>query len=135
MMMNIKLPPTAKRVRLCTNAKINYKIDKTTRENIAYYKTRSTGEILDRIDELDREWDIERVLETTAGAILVFSSYSAIVTRKKRWAVLGGVASAFLLKHALEGWCPPLPLFRLMGVRTSDEINLEKNSLNKFLYQ
>ena len=35
------------------------------------------------------------------------------------------VVAAFLLQHALQGWCPPLPLLRRMGMRTSAEIHEE----------
>ena len=39
-----------------------------------------------------------------------------------------GVA-AFLLQHALQGWCPPLPVFRWYGVRTQSEIEQERYAL------
>jgi hypothetical protein len=35
----------------------------------------------------------------------------------------------FLLQHAVQGWCPPLPLLRRLGVRTADEINEERYAL------
>ena len=31
-----------------------------------------------------------------------------------------------MLQHALQGWCPPLPLVRKLGLRTAEEINQEK---------
>ena len=31
----------------------------------------------------------------------------------------------FMLQHALQGWCPPLPVLRRMGVRTAAEIHQE----------
>lgn len=31
----------------------------------------------------------------------------------------------FLLQHAVQGWCPPLPVFRRLGVRTAREIHEE----------
>lgn len=34
----------------------------------------------------------------------------------KKWFVLAGIASGFLLQHALQGWCPPLPVIRQLGV-------------------
>jgi len=37
--------------------------------------------------------------------------------------------AAFLLQHAVQGWCPPLPVFRRLGVRTADEINDERVAL------
>ena len=37
--------------------------------------------------------------------------------------------SLFLLQHALQGWCPPLPLLRRLGVRTQAEIERERYAL------
>ncbi|WP_407921819.1 hypothetical protein, partial [Corallococcus sp. AB049A] len=28
---------------------------------------------------------------------------------------------SFLLQHGLQGWCPPLPLLRRLGLRTRGE--------------
>jgi hypothetical protein len=35
----------------------------------------------------------------------------------------------FLAQHALQGWCPPLPVFRRAGVRTQREIERERYAL------
>jgi len=34
-----------------------------------------------------------------------------------------------LLVHAMQGWCPILPLIRKKGVRTENEINNERTAL------
>lgn len=31
--------------------------------------------------------------------------------------------------HALQGWCPPLPVFRCYGFRTAAEIDYERYAL------
>jgi len=36
---------------------------------------------------------------------------------------------SFLFQHAVQGWCPPVPVFRRMGVRTRKEIDREKYAL------
>ena len=123
------LPPTNQRVSLHTKEEINKKIQETTQRNIEYYKSKSNEEIIARIESLDKEWDIERVLETNAASMILLSSFLSLATRKKHWAIFTGIISGFLLQHALQGWCPPLPLFRRMGVRTSLEINEEKTNL------
>lgn len=43
--------------------------------------------------------------------------------------MLPAAVSAFLLQHALQGWCPPVPFFRKRGVRTPAEIAAERNAL------
>ena len=59
--------------------------------------------------ELDREWDIERMLEGTASSIgLAGLLLGATVNRK--WFLLPFMVSGFLLKHAVDGWCPPVPV-------------------------
>lgn len=39
------------------------------------------------------------------------------------------VVAGFLLQHALQGWCPPLPVFRRLGFRTQAEIERERYAL------
>jgi hypothetical protein len=81
-----------------------------------------------RLEELDREWDIERTLEANAAAVSLFGVVlGASVGR--RWLILPGFVAGFLLQHALQGWCPPVPLFRRLGVRTASEIAEERYAL------
>jgi hypothetical protein len=35
----------------------------------------------------------------------------------------------FLLQHAIQGWCPPLPLLRRLGIRNQREIEAERIAL------
>jgi hypothetical protein len=51
----------------------------------------------------------------------------ALVNR--RFLVLPAAVFAFFCQHATQGWCPPLPVFRRMGVRTRREINQERYAL------
>ena len=50
-------------------------------------------------------------------------------TRGRKWFVLPLVVSGFLLQHALQGWCPPVPVLRRLGVRTRLEIERERYAL------
>jgi hypothetical protein len=36
---------------------------------------------------------------------------------------------AFFAQHALQGWCPPVPVMRRLGVRTAREIERERYAL------
>ena len=47
----------------------------------------------------------------------------------RRWLVLPGIVAAFLFQHAVQGWCPPLPLLRRLGFRTATEIGQERYAL------
>ncbi len=126
-MINI-LPPTSKRVRINTDSTVNYKIDQHINSRIERYKEASKSELTDRIGELDEEWDTERTLETSFASLVLLSTFLGFSVDKK-WFTLGGIAAGFMLVHALEGWCPPLPLIRKLGIRTAEEIDGEKASL------
>ena len=68
---------------------------------------------------------MERVLETNASALALGGVLLGLLVNKKFFAIPCFVLP-FLLLHAVEGWCPPVPMFRSRGVRTRKEINTEK---------
>jgi hypothetical protein len=81
-----------------------------------------------RLAKLEQEWDTERLLQAVAAGFTL----SGIVLGSSvnpKWYALPGVVAAFLLQHALQGWCPPLPLIRALGVRTPLEIEEERFAL------
>jgi hypothetical protein len=78
--------------------------------------------------ELDAEWDIERMLEANAATVsLVGLTLGATIDH--RWFMLPAVVAGFLLQHAVQGWCPPVPLLRRVGFRTPTEIDYERYAL------
>lgn len=110
------------------SARINNEIQAETNENVVRVAAKGRQAIDARLAELDREWDIERALETNAASIvLIGAALGAFVDR--RFFIVPAVVGGFLLQHALQGWCPPLPLFRRMGVRTVAEIDQERYAL------
>lgn len=119
---------SADRVRRSTPMHLNRQIDLQTDANIARYCAKGSTSILHRIEDLDREWDIERVLEVNAST-LALSGLVLGLTVDRKWLALPAIVLPFLLQHALQGWCPPLPLLRRMGVRTRGEIDREKYAL------
>lgn len=122
------LPTTVSRVPAHSESASNEWIRQRTETNIARYQNASRAAIDERLKELDAEWDIERTLEANAAtAVLVGLALGATVDR--RWFAFPAVVAAFLLQHALQGWCPPLPVFRRMGIRTSYEIDYERYAL------
>lgn len=121
-------PPTTTRVENNTCDEINRDIERETAKNVARVAAAGPEAIERRLKELDREWDIERTLEANAATIvLVALGLGFFVSRK--WFRFPVVITGFLLQHALQGWCPPVPLFRRRGVRTEREINLERTAL------
>jgi hypothetical protein len=116
------------RVRRVTPRELNEQIDRQTDINIRRYADGSTGAILNRIEMLDREWDIERVLEVNAST-LALTGLVLGLTGNRKWLLVPGIVLPFLLQHGLQGWCPPLPLLRRLGFRTRGEIDREKYEL------
>ncbi|MXV64531.1 hypothetical protein GS429_21140 [Natronorubrum sp. JWXQ-INN-674] len=125
--MSTPLPGTAERVPTSTHEAINEQLRQEIGERLQYYAT-NPDEIDDRLAELEREWDIERTLEANAsGLILVLLGLGATVDR--RFLVGPVVIAAFLFQHALQGWCPPVPVLRRLGVRTQREIDAERRAI------
>ncbi len=115
------------RARMQSSGTSNEQIDKQILANLKSYR-KNNQDIDARIRDLDREWDIERTLEMNAAALaLTGTLLGAFVNRK--WLVLPAVVGSFLVQHAVQGWCPPLPLFRKLGIRTRPEIDREKYAL------
>ena len=121
------LPSTTGRVLQATDAELNERIRQETAANIARHAV-SRADIDRRLAELDREWDIERTLEANAASISLIG-IALSVTVSRRFLLLPTMVAGFLLQHALQGWCPPLPLFRRMGIRTQAEIEQERHAL------
>lgn len=118
----------ADRVRANTSDAINRQIDQETNARVHKFAHETPLEITRRIDELDREWDMERLLETNASA-LAFTGLALGVTHSKKWLIVPGIVLSFLFQHAVQGWCPPVPIFRRLGVRTREEIDRERYAL------
>lgn len=121
------VPPTTERVPRHTDQDLNEAIIRQTDNNVGRY-AEDPGRIDMRLKELDREWDIERALEANAAAVsLIGLSLGRLVNR--RWYLLPAAVATFLLQHAVQGWCPPVGLFRRLGVRTQREIDEERYAL------
>jgi hypothetical protein len=96
-------------------------------ERLWYYAAKP-GEIDGRLRELDREWDMERLLETNASSLALLGVILGAGVNRKFF-LMTALVMGFLLMHALQGWCPPVPLFRRLGVRTQSEIEIERHAL------
>jgi hypothetical protein len=116
------------RVRCSTADHINERIDLETKERLEFYATQSPESIGQRLEELDQEWSVERWIETLAPS-LALTGIGLGATVNKKWLWFSGGVLGFLLLHGLQGWCPPVPVLRRMGVRTRGEIDREKFGL------
>lgn len=123
-----KVPATQTRVQQHTRADINATIRAATDARVARL-AEAPREILDlRIAELEREWDVERVLQANASTLIVVGTLLGMRVDRRFLAVPFAVLT-FFGQHALQGWCPPLPVLRRLGVRTVGEIERERYAL------
>jgi hypothetical protein len=130
--MPAMLPPTFDRVPRSTAPQVNRRIRRRTLGNLLRYRDAGPQAIVRRLEQLDREWDIERAIEANAAGIaLAGLALGAFVHR--RFLLLPAAVAAFLLQHALQGWCPPVPVLRRLGFRTAREIFEERLALKSML--
>jgi hypothetical protein len=122
------LPSTVARVPNHTSQRVNERIKDETEDRVAQCAAAGRKEIDRRLAELDQEWDVERTLEANAATVCLLGlTLGASVNRK--WFLFPAAVAAFLLQHAVQGWCPPLPVFRRLGFRTASEIDYERYAL------
>lgn len=115
------------RVRESTSHDQNVEIDKDIFRNVVNYSGDRYA-IEKRIKQLDKEWSIERLLEINMSTLSIIGlALGAFVNIY--WLILPAVVLAFFVQHALQGWCPPLPIFRAFKRRTRAEIDREKFAL------
>lgn len=116
------------RVRNASAAKDNKEIDSDVKENLKKFSESDYEAVDDRIAELDKEWDIERTLQLNAASLAITGTVLGLLV-DKRWLALPVIVGSFLVQHAIQGWCPPLPILRKLGFRTRPEIDKEKFAL------
>jgi hypothetical protein len=115
------------RVRCRTADGVLADLDQRLEERVARYRDADDAEIARRLRELDEEWDIERVLIVNASTLAGLGVLGG--TMRRQVLAFPLLVTGFLLQHGLQGWCPPLAIFRRRGIRTRREIDLERYSL------
>jgi hypothetical protein len=116
------------RVRAHSARDVNEEIDRKAQLRVVQAVGDSEIELSCRIDELNMEWDMERWLETNASALAFTGTILGLLVNKKFFAI-PCLVLPFLFQHAVQGWCPPVPVLRRKGVRTRREIDAEKYAL------
>jgi hypothetical protein len=112
-----------------SEAEIQRQIDAKIEESIRHYATQSPDVIARRIQELDNECDIDGYLATTAAGVGLGGITLTFLGGGKKWLLVAGAFLGLLLKQALHGTSPAVPLMRKLGVRTRAEIDREKYAL------
>jgi hypothetical protein len=116
---------TVDRVSAHTAAHVNERIRDEMTERVRYLAAHPEG-IPQRLKELDEEWDIDRGIEAMHRLLL---SREIALGADRRWLILPALVTAFLFQHAVQGWCPPVPILRRLGFRIAHEIGQERHAL------
>lgn len=120
--------PGGDRVREHTDGDRLERADAELRERVHSYIGKPNDTITARVQELESESDIERVLAANASTLALLGVLGGLFINR-RFFLVPLVVLSFLLQHAIQGWCPPLPLFRRLGIRTRQEIDAERYAL------
>ncbi len=115
------------RIRNLTADKINQKLDRKTQRTIQGVVAMGPDEIRMRLNELDKEWDIDRMLMLNFSVLVFAQLLAARKNSKWLWGPL--IQTPLLFMHSTIGWCPPSLWFRPMGFRTRKEIHAEREVL------
>lgn len=131
-------PPLGDRVRARGSRKANRRIDQETKLSLDRYARGSLLALLRRLGELDREWDLDRALMATFAVLGGTSATMSIIEASRRgrpgpFTAVLGAQLAFLVLHAVRGWCPPVAVLRRLGFRTRQEIESERYALEQML--
>lgn len=110
-----------------TSPELNDRIRRETRASVGHYASHPE-EIDARLGELDREWGLERWLQLNSS-ILSLVGLVLGATRSRKWLAVPAVVQTLFMQHGIQGWCPPLPVFRRLGIRTLGEIQAERHAL------
>ncbi len=121
------IPSTKERVPAHTTGSVNDRIARDMEARVRKVANDSVA-IARRLDELDHEWDIERAIEANASTLAFLGVLLGFFVHPY-WLLLPAAVTLFLLQHALQGWCPPVPVLRRLGFRTVYEIEQERQAL------
>ena len=120
-----RLPATSTRVEHATDHSINVAIRQRSDAAVARLEGAPRDAVERRLRELEDEWDVERVLQLNAS-LLALTGVVLGTLVDRRFLALPAVVFSFFAQHALQGWCPPVPVFRRLGIRTAREIERER---------
>jgi hypothetical protein len=115
------ITPTATRVEINTSDSVNERIRQSAERRLSEFEPRDTAAITQRLNELKREWDVERAIETEAP-LMIAAGLGAGAWLDRRLTAVSAFAAGMLLLHNVQGWYPLLPVFRRAGLRTTREI-------------
>jgi hypothetical protein len=117
--------PDTDRTRANTWPDINRRLDHEAELRLRAVAAQERSALTHRIEELEREWDFDRIIEAEASLMGLTGLVLGIVV-DRRFIAIPALVTSMMLLHSTQGWYPLLPLLRRLGVRTEDEIERER---------
>jgi hypothetical protein len=113
----------------------NENIDEKTDSIIQLVIAEGPISIGERLNELDKEWDIDKAVLLFQSGLIMIQLANAMKKQSKNslWGPL--IQTPLLMLHATFGWSPVTMVFRKLGFRTRFEIQAEREVLLNFLEQ
>lgn len=122
------LADTTSRVESSTAEHVNAALRVQEQVHVSHAVAGGPERIRQRLEELDREWNIERVIEVEAPMAILLGIALGVL-HNRRWLGLSAFAASMVMLHSLQGRYPLLPLLRRLGVRSQNEIERERAAL------
>lgn len=119
---------TSDRVRAHTDDEVLRRIDDTTCNDLLDQVDAPAESIERRLDQLDREWDVDRVVEAKA-ALTGLTGLALAASGRRSSLRLPLLAASGLLLFASRGRNLFQPLYRRAGIRSAREIENERHAL------
>ena len=96
-------------------------------QNVSFYKANPRG-IQTRLEALDEEWDVDKVLQVVTGGASIASFWFSL-TKSRLWSIVPAILGGGALAYGITGQSPAADLVRRFGIRTRDEIEGERMAL------
>lgn len=115
------------RIERYSSAEVMKAIRADSLKNVRKYGS-NLHAINQRLCDLEREWDIERIIEAYAST-LAFLGLCLGYFVDPYWFIMSAFSLMFLFQLAFHGWCLPVSVLRKLGKRTTHEIEIERQAL------
>jgi hypothetical protein len=116
-------------MRAHTSQAIQERIDSSLEDRIRFYAMQPKEAIERRLQELDRECDVDRTMMMNGAGVALGGVVMSFLGGGRKWLLLSGAVLGYMLMHGVERWSPPATALRRLGLRTRAEIDAERYAL------
>jgi hypothetical protein len=106
-------------------------VDRTF-EMVKEFAHKGRKKITERIEQIDRELDLDRVIHLNLATIALAGAALCYATADKRWLLMPACAAGLLIADTLTGITGKIPLLKKLGLRLKNEILHERYALKAF---